>query len=120
MSYEKQYGPFKPNIICTVNLTDIFLVFTYLVSGLIDCCWLRAFRDDVAHHLNDEYEQWNKQKSSLTISLLVLQLLCTLAYSCNNAIGYMIAMGNHYQSIDTCHIPDWHFTDFEIWTSCPP
>jgi len=41
-----------------------FLVFTHVMVGLIDSCWLRAFREHANHHLNDEYERWNKQKPS--------------------------------------------------------
>jgi len=35
--------------------TDIFLVFTHVVVGLIDSCWLQAFREHAAHHLNGKY-----------------------------------------------------------------
>jgi len=39
----------------SINWTDIFLAFTHVVVGLIDSCWLKALREHVTHHLNDEY-----------------------------------------------------------------
>jgi len=38
--------------------------FIHVVAGLIDSYWLRAFKEYATHHLNDEYEQWNKQNQS--------------------------------------------------------
>jgi len=64
---------------CNYSLNWNIVSFTHGMVELMDSCWLRY-----THHLNDEYEQWNKLQPSLHIM------------ACSNATGYMISMGNHY------------------------
>jgi len=39
----------------------------------IDFCWLMTLQEHAFHHLNDEYEQWNKQKLSAKDFTIAIQ-----------------------------------------------